>query len=88
MTRTQLDMFDNEDELFDAAPPVFRADPERVRVRLNSMLDEVRNAGAHGLEHSRRRLLETVVPQMTLWLPEAEAEQIRLEFNEALKQAA
>lgn len=84
----QLDMFGGQDELFDAAPPVYRADPERVRTRLHGMLDEVRNAGEHGLEQSRRRLLETVVPQMTLWLPQDEAEQFRLEFDEALKLAA
>ena len=88
MSRDQLDMFATQEELFDAAPPVYRADPERVRTRLHGMLDEVRNAGEHGLEQSRRRLLETVVPQMTLWLPQDEAEQFRLEFSEALQQAA
>ena len=87
MGRAQLDMFATDAELFDAAPPVYRADPDRVRARVHGMLEEVRKAGAHGLEPSRRRLLETVVPQMTQWLPEDEAERIRLAFTEALKQA-
>lgn len=88
MAKAQLDMFATQEALFDAAPAVYRADPERVRTRLAGMLDEVRNAGEHGLEQTRRRLLETVVPQMTLWLPQDEAEQFRLAFSEALKLAA
>jgi len=88
VAKAQLDMFATQEELFDAAPPVYSADPERVRTRLHGMLDEVRQAGEHGLEQSRRRLLETVVPQMTLWLPQDEAEQFRLEFDQALQHAA
>lgn len=88
MGLAQLDMFATDEEPLDAAPPVYRADPERVRTRLHGVLDELRNAGKHGLEPSRRRLLETIVPQMALWLPQDEAEQFLQTFAVALEQAA
>ncbi|ODN69811.1 hypothetical protein [Methylobrevis pamukkalensis] len=76
----QLDMFAG------AAPAqkVATADPDRVRRKLAAMLDEARDAGADGLPLKRRRLIETLVPQMTRWLPDAEAEAIRQAFGEAL----
>jgi hypothetical protein len=88
MSRAQLEMFGTQEELLDAAPPVYRADTERVRARLAGMLDEVRNAGEHGLEQSRRRFFETVVPQMTRWLPKDEAEQFQSTFIAALENVA
>lgn len=64
--------------------PSIAADPDRVRHRLDALLSEARDAGAEGLPHGRRRLIETVVPQMTRWLPADEAESIRRAFTEAL----
>lgn len=76
----QLDMFGHE-----APPqPSAAADPERVRRKLDAMLAEARGAGAEGLPLSRRRLMETVVPQMVRWLPEDEAERVKRAFGEAL----
>lgn len=76
----QLRMFADEAP----PPPVAKADPDRVRRKLAAFLAEVRAAGAQGLPLERRRLIETVVPQMTRWLPEEEAERTRQAFGRAL----
>ncbi len=79
MTR-QLDMFGEAER-----PQVSAAaDPERVRRKLEAMLTEARSAGGAGLPSARRRLMQTVVPQMVRWLPDDEAERIRLAFGDAL----
>ncbi|MEK7754361.1 MAG: hypothetical protein AAB654_20715 [Acidobacteriota bacterium] len=66
-------------------PPVSAtADIDRARRKLSAFLAEARGAGAHGLPADRRRLIETVVPQMTRWLPEEEAERTRQAFGRAL----
>lgn len=75
----QLSVFAEE-----AAPnPAPTADPDRVRRKLAALLAEAR-AGASGLPSARRRLIETVVPQMVRWLPPEEAERTKKAFGEAL----
>ncbi|MFE0757716.1 hypothetical protein ACFW16_27395 [Inquilinus sp. NPDC058860] len=76
----QLDMFAGEAP----AQASSAADPDRVRRKLDALLSEAREAGTHGLPQARRRLIETVVPQMTRWLPEDEAERLKRAFGEAL----
>jgi hypothetical protein len=73
----QLDMFAADAP----AEPTGRADPDRVRRKLGALLAEAKGPG---LPRGRRRLMETVVPQMTRWLPDDEAEAIRQAFAEAL----
>lgn len=69
----------------DAPPPaVATADLDRVRRKLDDFLDEARKAGAAGLPLARRRLIETVVPQMIRWLPEDEAKRTKKAFAELL----
>ena len=58
---------------------VFRADPDRVRVRLNSILAEIR--AALPLAAQRLRLYRAIFPQMSTWLPDEEATRFRLEFD-------
>jgi hypothetical protein len=65
----QLGMFAEE-----APPNAATADLDRVRRKLAALLAEARGAGASGLPSARRRLMETIVPQMIRWLPEEEAE--------------
>lgn len=73
----QLDMFGEV-----AQPQVSAAaDPERVRRKLDAMLEEARSGD---VPQSRRRLMETVVPQMVRWLPEDEAERVKQAFGDAL----
>ncbi len=76
----QLRMFEEEA----SPPPAATADPDRVRRKLAAFLAEAREAGAQGLSVERRRLIETVVPQMTRWLPKEEAERTRKAFGDAL----
>lgn len=76
----QLSMFAEEA----APPPAATADPNRVRRKLAALLAEAREAGVQNLPPERRRLIETVVPQMVRWLPDQEAELTKKAFGEAL----
>jgi hypothetical protein len=80
MAMAQLDMFADEMPMQVSVT----ADPDRVRRKLDTLLSEAREAGSHGLPQARRRLMETVVPQMVRWLPEDEAQRVTKAFDEAL----
>jgi len=64
----------------EAAPVAVRANPEKVRAKLNRVLGEMRVASAIPWGARELRYWRTVVPQMSLWLPEEEAAQVRLAF--------
>jgi tRNA nucleotidyltransferase/poly(A) polymerase len=84
----QPDLFgDDQPELFDedAPPRVYRADPERVRARLSKILAEARAAETLPWDRGRLSLYQTIFPQMTNWLPDEEAAQLRFEFEAELK---
>jgi len=84
MTRyEQPDLFEQsqpEAPSVERTAAVYRADPDEVRAELLDMLAKLR--AARGFPWDARRTLywRTVFPQMTNWLPEAEAAQLRLEF--------
>lgn len=88
MAHNQPDLFGNEtqpescDE--DAAPKAYRADPEKVRARLHVILTEVRSARSLPWDARQLKLYQTIFPQMTNWLPEPEAAQLRFEFEAEL----
>ena len=91
----QPDLFqaDKLAELFDesAAPVYYEGDPDRVRARLHRILAEARAANVLPWDPARARLYRRIVPQMSLWLPEDEGVQLRLEFEtemERLQSAA
>ena len=63
----------------------YAADPQRVRERLHRLIVEARSAESLPWDAQRLRYLRTVVPQMSLWLPEEEAAQLRFEFEEEVK---
>ena len=84
---TQPDLFatENEPDLFGAeANPAYRPDPDKVRTRLLRILAEARAAHKVPWEPTRVSLYRTIFPQMTLWLPEDEAGQLRFEFETEL----
>jgi hypothetical protein len=86
---THPDLFDdpNQIELFsadDAPPREYHADQDKVRQRLQSMLNEVRTIERYAAGNSRLILYRTIFPQMSLWLPEEEAAQLRFEFEAEL----
>ena len=89
MARTaQSELFDDDPQpdLFgaEAAPPVYRPDPEKVRARLHRILSEAKAAQSLPWDPGRAALYRTVFPQLTLWLPEDEAAQLRFAFEEEM----
>ena len=75
------DLFEEpQPDLFGAeATPTYRPDIDKVRARLDKILAETR--AADELPWGRASLYRTIFPQMTLWLPEEEAAQLRFEFE-------
>jgi hypothetical protein len=70
-------------ELFkpDEAPPAYRRDPDDVRARLHRILAEARAAETLPWDRDKLLVYRTIFPQMTGWLPEEEAAQLRFEFE-------
>ena len=89
MTRHgQMDLFGESqpnDPGIEETAGVYRADPDEVRAELLSVLAKMRVA--QSLPWDARRMLywRTVFPQMTNWLPDAEAAQLRLEFETEIR---
>jgi hypothetical protein len=86
MTRArQPDFFGGEPhqpDLFGAeAAPAYRPDPAKVRSRLHKILAQAKAAKTLPWEPTRVSLYRTIFPQMSLFLPEAEGAQLRLEFE-------
>ncbi|HEY4775526.1 MAG TPA: hypothetical protein VIH40_11970, partial [Xanthobacteraceae bacterium] len=65
----------------DSPTPVYRADPDEVRAELYKILAEARAAKKLPWEPAKVSLYRTIFPQMTNWLPEEEAAQLRFEFD-------
>jgi hypothetical protein len=85
MARTgQPDLFvtESQSDLFGAeATPAYRPNADKVRARLHKILAEARAAQTSPWEPARVSLYRTIFPQMTLFLPEDEAAQLRFEFE-------
>ena len=84
----QHDLFPAEEQpdLFgDSRPAPYRPDPDKVRARLYKILGEARAAQRLPWEPTRLSLYRTIVPQMTLFLPEDEGAQLRFEFEAELQ---
>jgi hypothetical protein len=77
---TQADLF-NED----APAREYRPDPDKVRSRLHKILAEARAAQTIPWGPTRVSLYRTIFPQMTNWLPDDEAAQLRFEFETELE---
>lgn len=79
----QADLFspDPQTELFDGdvETPTYVPDIDKVRARLQKILAETRSADA--LPRGKSSLYQTIFPQMTQWLPDDEAAQLRFEFE-------
>ncbi|HEX4078593.1 MAG TPA: hypothetical protein VHX61_06940 [Rhizomicrobium sp.] len=88
MSARQPDLFlaEPSPELLENRPErKYYADPDKVRAELNKLLAEIRAAQSMPWDARTLRLHRTVFPQMTNWLPEDEAAQLRLEFETALE---
>ena len=82
----QSDLFAADSDQFDddAPTPVFRADPDEVRAELYKILAEARAAKTLPWEPKQVSLYKTIFPQMTNWLPDDEAAQLRFDFESEL----
>lgn len=88
MTRTQLDLFGaDQPELFDAqaAPIVYRADPDRIRRRIANMLAEARAAQRMPWNAEELGNRAYLLKQMSRFLPEDEAAQLAFEFEQEVE---
>src|SRR4051794_32900722 len=87
----QPDFFlsDVQPELLEDRPEhVYTADPDEVRRDLLRLLGEARAAKIMPWEPRKVRLYQTIFPQMTNWLPEEEAAQLRFEFAQEMQRLA
>lgn len=65
--------------------PTYRPDPDKVRSRLDKILSEARAAEKLPWQPIQLSLYRTIFPQMTNWLPDDEARQLRFEFEAELE---
>ena len=77
---TQGSLFGEEEGRM--APPVqtFLPDPAVIRRRLGALLETARGAQSMPWPEREARMWRTVFPNMANWLPEEEANELRLAF--------
>lgn len=93
MSDRQTDLFGfqpAQGDLFATEPPrnngIGVAKPDEVRARLHKILAEARAARSlPPWDRRTTRMYQVVFPQMANWLPEAEAKQLRLDFERELE---
>lgn len=76
----QSDLFADEAEQA-PAPRSHAPSPDQVRLHLTHILTQARAAETLPWDARKTGFYKQVVPQMTLWLPEDEAAQWRLDFS-------
>lgn len=77
----QESLFGVAEDRIPAPSQSFAPDPDKVRRRLAALLDQACQAKAMPWSERDARMWQTVFPQMANWLPDAEANQMRLEFS-------
>ena len=95
---SQSNLFDGEStlapaqtSLFDCgqmeeeAPRSYLPDPDDIRRRLVGVLGKARRADRMPWSARDARIWQTVFPQMSNWLPEEEAKQLRLAFAQEIE---
>lgn len=81
----QPDLFGTpQGDLFGAAPaqPVWTPDPDKVRRRLERILAEARAADTMPWDWSKRSLFKKIFPDMANLLPNEEAKQYCIQFDQ------
>jgi hypothetical protein len=72
------------DDRMQAPQQRFLPDPEKVRRRLNSLIEKARSAEKMPWSERDARMWQTVFPNMAK-LPDDEADQLRLEFAQEME---
>ncbi len=76
----QGSLFGDGDDRLQAPVRRYVPDPKKVRRRLKGLLEKARSAQKMPWSERDARMWQTVFPNMANWLPDDEAEQLRLEF--------
>lgn len=87
----QASLFGDGENRLQAPAQNFLPDPDTIRRRLNALLEKARGSTAMPWPERDARMWQTVFPNMANWLPDDEADQLRLAFTreiERLKTAA
>ena len=77
----QQSLFGDGDDRLQAPAQRLTPTPESVRERLHALLAKARNAKSMPWSERDARMWQTVFPNMANWLPDDEAQQLRLEFS-------
>ena len=86
--KEQLTLFDESPQKLrdlEVSPGVFRADPDKVRAELLHVLAQARAAQSFPWDARRTLYWRAVFPQMTNWLPDEEAAQLRFAFETEIR---
>ena len=76
----QGSLFGTAENRLQAPQQNFLPDPEKIRRRLNALIEKARSADKMPWSERDARAWQIVFPNMAKWLPEGEAEQLRFEF--------
>lgn len=82
---------DDPDRIPHPKQEAYTPDPERIRQRLQAVLERARSAPDQPWPEKKQRVWQIVFPNMAKWLPDDEADQLCFEFAreiERLKLAA
>lgn len=82
---TQRSLFGPGEDRMQAPRQPTVPDPETVRARLRSILAKARSAEKMPWSERDVRMWQTVFPNMTKWLPDDEADQLRFEFAQEME---
>lgn len=81
----QGSLFGDGDDRLQAPARHYLPDPEKVRQRLRALLEKARSAEKMPWSERDARMWQIVFPNMANWLPDDEAEQLRLEFAQEME---
>jgi hypothetical protein len=81
----QLSLFGSGEARMQAPTPAPVDHPARARAKLTALLEVVRAAKTMPWPDRDARMWQTVFPQMANWLPDDEANQLRLEFSREIE---
>ena len=81
----QQSLFGEDANRLAAPAQTFLPDPEVIRRRLNALLDQARGAATMPWSSRDARMWQTIFPNMANWLPDEEANQLRLAFTHEIE---
>ena len=81
----QASLFGEGENRLQAPAQTFLPNPADIRRRLNALLDKARGAQAMPWNEREARMWRTVFPNMANWLPDEEADKLRLAFTREME---